>query len=110
MGGPFGNPGLASSHVNAENSTPADPGSTPFAQVADASGPPSDDWPRRVNNPRATLLTHLAEGLLASIEAGDLEAARIAHDSIGRLLGSAETTFAPVVHVSSRTQRSGGER
>ncbi len=38
-------------------------------------------------NPRTALLTNLTAGLLDSIQAGDLEAARIAHDAIGRLLG-----------------------
>ncbi|WP_437523421.1 hypothetical protein WME79_34050 [Sorangium sp. So ce726] len=37
---------------------------------------------------RATLLVQLGEGLRAAIVAGDVEAARVAHDAIGRLLGA----------------------
>ncbi len=46
-------------------------------------------------NHRRALLIHLAEGLRAAIAAGDIEAARVTHDAIGRILGSSTTQLAP---------------
>ena len=38
-------------------------------------------------NPRTALLAHLSADMTAALVAGDLEAAKIAHDAIGKLLG-----------------------
>jgi integrase len=38
-------------------------------------------------NPRGALLAHLTAGMTAALAAGDLDAAKVAHDAIGRLLG-----------------------
>ena len=40
-------------------------------------------------DPRAVLLAALAAALPAALAVGDVEAARVAHEAIGRLLGSA---------------------
>jgi hypothetical protein len=56
----------------------------------------SGEQPSRASNSRTTLLLHLADDLRASIVDGDLEAARIAHEAIGRLLGSEQTRLATV--------------
>ena len=42
-------------------------------------------------SPRARMVAALSESLLDSMEAGDLEAARVAHEAIGRLLASRGT-------------------
>jgi hypothetical protein len=46
------------------------------------------DNPHTVPNPRAALLAHLAGDMAAALAAGDTEAARIAHEAVGRLLGA----------------------
>lgn len=40
-------------------------------------------------NPRASLVTHLSAGMAAALASGDLEAARVACEAIGALLGAA---------------------
>jgi hypothetical protein len=52
--------------------------------------------PRQSSGSRATLLAHLADDLRAAVLDGDLEAARIAHEAIGRLLGSEPAPLATV--------------
>jgi hypothetical protein len=59
----------------------------------------SGERPSRASNSRTTLLLHLADDLRASIVDGDLEAARIAHEAIGRLLGSEQTRLASVAEL-----------
>ena len=51
-------------------------------------------------SPRAIMLAHLSADMGAAIAAGDLEAARVAHEAIGRLLG-AGGMGAPVVDFAS---------
>lgn len=41
-------------------------------------------------NPRAALVEHLTADMRAALAAGDLQAARVAHDALGRLLGPAD--------------------
>jgi hypothetical protein len=38
--------------------------------------------------PRTVMLEQLSRGMTAALAAGDLEAARVAHEAIGKLLGS----------------------
>jgi hypothetical protein len=57
---------------------------------------------------RATLVAQLFEGVRTALEAGDLEAARVAHEAIGRLLGT-EGNAAPVVDLA-RVRRDRGGR
>ena len=89
-----------------------------FARAADDSGPFADDSPRCVisplaaadgaagsaasapGNPRRTLLIHLAEDLRVAIVAGDIEAACVTHDAMGRLLGCSTTQLAPVTNLA----------
>jgi hypothetical protein len=61
-------------------------------------------------NPRRVLLVHLAEDLREAIVAGDIEAARVAHEAIGRLLGSDATQLAPVVDLDRQRGAPGGHR
>jgi len=42
-------------------------------------------------NPRAAMLTALLEAQRVALEAGDLEAARVAHEAVGRLLGAGDS-------------------
>ncbi|WP_437294139.1 hypothetical protein [Sorangium sp. So ce426] len=47
-----------------------------------------ESWTKPAD-PRTLLLSQLAEGMRAALAAGDVEAARIAHETIGRLLARA---------------------
>jgi len=92
----------------AVNQPPADDGSQRFARGADDSGPVADDSPRSAGpltpnagsatrapgNHRRVLLIHLVDDLRAAIAADDIEAARVTHEFIGRLLGSSATQVA----------------
>lgn len=60
----------------------------------------------RTASPRAQLLEALALAVGACSAAGDLEAARVAHEAVGRLLGSAAALPADVVELGSRRGRS----
>jgi len=85
------------------------PRGTPSEGGADESGPVADDsigsrgpLTATADSPtpapgthRRALLVHLAEALGAAIAAGDIEAARVTHDAIGRLLGSSSTQIGP---------------
>lgn len=83
-------PNPAISHAAGE--TPAKPASPPAAPRWGASEPSGASEPTRTPaSPRAALLAHLTGDMGAALVAGDLEAAKVAHEAIGRLL-------APVVH------------
>ncbi len=62
-------------------------------------------------SPRAALLATLLEGARVAVLAGDLETARIAHTTIGHLLGAAEplvehaASGAPVVDLAEERRR-----
>jgi integrase len=51
-------------------------------------------------SPRAALLQSLLDAARAAVAAGDLEAARIAHEAVGKLLGEGEGKGAPVVDLA----------
>ena len=55
-------------------------------------------------SPRAVMLGHLSADMDAAIAAGDVEAARVAHEAIGRLLGSGGTG-AHVVDLAAERER-----
>ncbi|CAN96463.1 hypothetical protein predicted by Glimmer/Critica [Sorangium cellulosum So ce56] len=59
-------------------------------------------------DPRTVLLGQLAEGMRAALAAGDVEAARIAHETIGRLLGAPGADAAGVVDLAAERARRGG--
>lgn len=62
-------------------------------------------------SPRAALLAHLAEDLRAAVLAGDVEAARVAHEAIGRLLGGEVAGEGSVIDLAAeRNRRDGGGR
>jgi hypothetical protein len=54
---------------------------------------------------RAALLAHLAEDLKAAVLAGDVEAARVAHGAIGRLLGGEAAGEGGVVDLTAERAR-----
>ncbi|WP_437627957.1 hypothetical protein [Sorangium sp. So ce1151] len=53
------------------------------------------------------LLRHLAEGMREALAAGDVEAARIAHETIGRLLGAPAADAGGVVDLAAERSRRG---
>ena len=59
-------------------------------------------------NPRAATLARLAEDLRALAAAGDLEGARIVHETIARLLGAEGGSGAAVMDLSRERERRGG--
>jgi hypothetical protein len=71
---------------------------TPAAPAPLPAAPPS---------PRAALLAHLSADMGAALAAGDLEAARIAHEAIGKLmaLGLAPVDGAPVIDLATERRR-----
>lgn len=56
---------------------------------------------------RASLLCALADGMSATLAAGDVEAARIAHETIGRLLGAPGTGAAGIIDLAAERDRRG---
>jgi hypothetical protein len=58
-------------------------------------------------SPRAALMAHLAEDMLAAVGGGDREAARVAYEAIGRLLGPAPGTVTShdVVDLAAERER-----
>ncbi|XXT44779.1 hypothetical protein WMF13_16590 [Sorangium sp. So ce513] len=64
---------------------------------------------------RAALVAQLGEGLGAAAAAGDIEAVRVAHEAIGRLLGlapqdAAARVEAPVISLRPGKNALGGRR
>lgn len=55
-------------------------------------------------SPRALMLEQLTTGMRAAVETGDLEAARVAHEAIGRLLGLPSTP-APVIDLGDERRK-----
>jgi hypothetical protein len=55
-------------------------------------------------SPRATMLAHLSADMSALLAAGDVEAARAAHEAIGKLLG-AHGLPAVVVDLAAERER-----
>ncbi len=63
-------------------------------------------------SPRAVRLGHLYSDMGAALAAGDLEAARVAHDAIGKLLaamrpGDGPGDGAPVVDLAAEREKRG---
>lgn len=72
--------------------------------------PDGDDSRRAIAeppNPRAALLTSLAEHLPVLAHVGDIEAVRVASDAIGRLLGLSATGSCVVDLAVARRKRPG---
>ncbi|MGK3964045.1 hypothetical protein WMF38_07680 [Sorangium sp. So ce118] len=66
--------------------------------------------PSPAQSPRAVLVAQLGEGLGAAAAAGDVEAVRVAHEAIGRLLGppsqnAAPGTQAPVLDLATKREK-----
>ncbi|XXT25329.1 hypothetical protein WME94_27750 [Sorangium sp. So ce429] len=68
----------------------------------------ADESQTKPADPRTVLLSQLAEGMRAALAAGDVEAARIAHETIGRLLGAPEADAAGVIDLAAERARRGG--
>ena len=60
---------------------------TPTPKCAEGRG--ADETRTKPASPRAALLASLAAGMRAALAAGDVEAARIANEAIGGILGAA---------------------
>ncbi|WP_434048548.1 MULTISPECIES: hypothetical protein [Sorangium] len=54
------------------------------------------------------LLGQLAEAMRVALAAGDVEAARITHETIGRLLGAPGADAAGVIDLAAERTRRGG--
>ncbi|WP_438036986.1 hypothetical protein [Sorangium sp. So ce204] len=54
------------------------------------------------------LLRQLAEGMRAALAEGNVEAARIAHETIGRLLGAPGADAGGVIDLAAERSRRGG--
>ncbi len=52
-------------------------------------------------SPRAVLLAALFDGARAAVVAGDLDAARVAHEAIGKLLGATPPPMQIAVNLAS---------
>jgi hypothetical protein len=63
-----------------------------------------------VTSSRAELLEHLGAGLRLAVAVGDLEAARVAHEAIGRLLGAPPSSASSGVVRVTRGRRKRGPR
>ncbi|WP_438031224.1 hypothetical protein [Sorangium sp. So ce233] len=85
-------------------------------QVAAGSGAvQAGTAPSPALSPRAVLVAQLGEGLGAAAAAGDVEAVRVAHEAIGRLLGlapqdPAARVEAPVISLRPQKNVLGGRR
>ncbi|WP_437684031.1 hypothetical protein [Sorangium sp. So ce131] len=66
------------------------------------AGPAAPSPPLSV---RAVLVAQLGEGLSAAAAAGDVEAVRVAHEAIGRLLGLPSLELAPSTQAQVVTSR-----
>ncbi|MDI1444226.1 hypothetical protein [Polyangium sp. 6x1] len=84
-------------------STTSPPRADASEALADASAP-STSTP--TSNHREALLQSLLDAARAAVAAGDLEAARIAHEAAGKLLGEGEGKgAAPVVDLGRERKR-----
>jgi len=73
-----------------------------------AEGRAADDSRTNQREGRARMMANLAADLQAALEAGDVEAARVANEAMTRLLGSGAQPPAPVVDLGSvRAKRTG---
>ena len=73
-----------------------------------AEGREADETRTKPASLRATLLASLAEGMRAALAAGDMEAARIAHETVGRLLSAHGADPRDVVDLAAERARRGG--
>jgi hypothetical protein len=65
----------------------------------------TDESRTKPGDPRAALVGALADGMRAALAAGDMEAARIAHETIGRLLGAPSELLGGVVDLAAERAR-----
>ncbi|AUX23345.1 uncharacterized protein SOCEGT47_038680 [Sorangium cellulosum] len=79
---------------------------TAAAKCAEPREP--DESRTKLADPRSVLLRQLAEGMREALAAGDVEAARIAHETIGRLLGAPGADVAGVIDLAAERTRRGG--
>jgi hypothetical protein len=105
--------GSAAGHKVGHKSTGAVPAALTFAlapedvtEVTASPAPPRAAAP--LVNPREALAAELAAHVARLLAAGDVEAARVAHDAMGRLLGAAPATgSAPGMDLSAERQKHG---
>jgi hypothetical protein len=65
--------------------------------------------PAKPASPRDALLAALSAGMTSALASGDAEAARVAHDAIGKLLGAPGAVSAVIYDLAvERERRAGG--
>jgi len=74
----------------------------------DASGTVGDGRSLAPASPRAVMIEHLSRGMTAALATGDVDAARVAHEAIGKLLGSAGTGGVDVGDLDGERRKHGG--
>jgi len=84
----------------------------PSPAIPETSGDPWDTGgtnpnAREVAAPRARLIADLSAALVRAAEAGDLAAARVAHEALGRLLEHVDGDAAEVVELRPWRERRG---
>jgi hypothetical protein len=62
------------------------------------------------SSPRARLVATLTETIAAATGAGDLHAARVAHEALGRLLATPDPDVAEVTDIGAERARRKGDR
>ncbi|MBK8994641.1 MAG: hypothetical protein IPM35_02670 [Myxococcales bacterium] len=70
-----------------------------------------NDSPPAPTTPRQRMIAGLNAELAAALAAGDLEAARVAHEALGRLLGASQAgERAVVIDLAAEQAKRGGKR
>ena len=87
---------------------PTYPSSPPGEFVGGTAASQSDTAGSVPPSPRATLLAALSAGMTAALAVGDVEAARAAHEAIGKLLGAPGAPAAVVDLAAERERRGSG--
>ncbi|WP_437996574.1 hypothetical protein WMF26_36985 [Sorangium sp. So ce185] len=68
----------------------------------------ADESRTKPADPRTVLLGQLAGGMREALAVGDVDTARVAHDTIGRLLGAPGADAAGVIDLAAERVRRGG--
>ena len=92
--------------VGSGAAVPAAEEPSPPPSLAAESGTP-DAAPATGTSPRAKLVSVLAEAVAAAIAAGDLHAARVAHEAIGRLIAEPDPAARCVADLDSERRNRG---
>lgn len=101
--------GLVNEEFTESTAIPDEPATDEPSRTDVSIGSVVDACPsREALGQRAAMVALFAEQAAAAVAAGDLEAARIAHEAMGRLLASATVAPAGVVDLAVERARRGG--